>query len=54
MNNEKIEESMKDIEEIIKKELSDARTTQLEVSFVVTRSGFHNVVFQTIRENLIQ
>lgn len=52
MNNEKIEESMKDLETVIKKELEDGRTTQLNISFIVTRSGFHDVEVQVIKESL--
>ena len=54
MNNEEIEKSMKDIEKIIKQEFADERTTCLEISFLVTRSGLHKVFLHPIRENLIQ
>lgn len=54
MNNEKIEESMKDLQEVIKKEFEDGRTAQLNISFIVTRSGFHDVVVRVIKEQEVE
>lgn len=54
MNKEKLEQSMKDLQEVIEKEFEDGRTTQLDVSFVVTRSGFHNVVVQVMKEQAVE
>ena len=54
MNKEKLEQSMKDIQEVIEKAFEISNTTMTEVSFVVTRRGFENVVCKIIKENLLQ
>lgn len=54
MNKEKLEQSMKDLQEVIEKEFEDGRTMQLDVSFVVTRSEFHDVVVQVMKEQEVE
>lgn len=54
MNKEKLEQSMKDLQKVIEKEFEDGRTAQLDVSFVVTRSEFHDVVVKVIKEQEVE
>lgn len=54
MNKEKLEQSMKDLQEVIEKEFEDGRTAQLNISFIVTRSGFHDVVVQVMKEQAVE